>query len=269
MIERKVGFIGAGVMAEALTRGMLESEVARARDLYAADPSSHRREIFREMIGQNTFAQNGEVVERCAVIVLAVKPGMLPTVADDIGPEVGTEHLVVSIVPGVTLNWLHDRLETTRIIRVMPNTPALVEQGAAAFCRGARVNDADASVVRQMLTAVGTCEEVDEKLMDAVTGLSGSGPAYVYMMIEALSDGGVKMGLPRRTATRLAAQTLRGAAEMVLDSTMHPGALKDQVTTPGGTTIAAVHALEKAGLRSALIDAVETATQRSRELGEQ
>lgn len=269
MIERTVGFIGAGVMAEALTRGLIKSEVARARDICASDPSSHRREVFRGMIGQNTFAQNGKVVERSEVIVLAVKPGMLPTVADDIAPEVTTDHLVVSIVPGVTLKWLHERLGTARLIRIMPNTPALVEQGAAAFCRGARANDADASVVRQMLSAVGQCEEVEEELMDAVTGLSGSGPAYAYMMIEALSDGGVKMGLPRRTATRLAAQTLKGAAEMVLDSTVHPGALKDQVATPGGTTIAAVHALEKAGLRSALMDAVEAATRRSKELGEQ
>lgn len=267
MIERKIGFVGAGVMAEALVRGMIESEVARARNVYASDPSSHRREVFQGIIGENTFAQNGEVVENAEVIVLAVKPGMLPAVADEIAPEVTTDHLVVSIAPGITLNWLHENLGTARLIRVMPNTPALVQEGASAFCRGARVNDADVAVVRQMLSAVGVCQEVDEKLMDVVTGLSGSGPAYVYMIIEALSDGAVKKGLPRQAATKLAAQTVRGAAEMVLDSSMHPGALKDQVTTPGGTTIAGVHALEKGGLRSALMDAVEAATNRSKELG--
>lgn len=268
MIERNIGFVGSGVMAEALVQGIIESEVIRARDVFASDPSAHRREEFHELIGDNTFAENGKVVENAEVIVLAVKPQALEIVADDIQPELTTDHLVVSIVPGVTLSWLHENFGTARLIRVMPNTPALVEEGASAFCRGSRANEADATLVRKMLSAVGTCEEVSEKLMDAVTGVSGSGPAYVYMIIEALSDGGVKMGLSRKTATRLAAQTVKGAAEMVEDSSMHTGALKDQVTTPGGTTIAAVHALEKAGLRSALIDAVETATERSKELGE-
>ena len=267
MIERNIGFIGAGVMAEALVRGMLKKEVARARQLFASDPAAERRELFADMIGENVFASNGKVAEEAEVIVLAVKPQVLPTVLEELRPEVHTEHLVVSIAPGVTLSWLHEQCGISRLVRVMPNTPALVGEGAAAYCLGPRANDADATLTEQMLGAVGEAIQVDEKLMDAVTGLSGSGPAYVFMTIAALSDGGVKMGLSRKTATHLAAQTVKGAAEMVLESEQHPEALKDQVTTPGGTTIEAVHALEKAGLRRAFMDAVEAATRKSKSLG--
>ncbi|NIM70398.1 MAG: pyrroline-5-carboxylate reductase, partial [Xanthomonadales bacterium] len=158
-------------------------------------------------------------------------------------------------------------LGTDRLVRVMPNTPALVRAGAAAYCTGAGATAEDAELVEQMLSAVGLCIRVEEKHMDAVTGLSGSGPAYVYLAIEALSDGGVQMGLPRRAATRLAAQTVLGAAKMVLETGRHPGELKDQVTTPGGTTIEAIHALEAAGLRRAFIEAVVAASEKSRRLG--
>ncbi|MFP4028110.1 MAG: pyrroline-5-carboxylate reductase [Candidatus Brocadiia bacterium] len=267
MIERKIGFIGAGLMAESLIRGMLEAEVAVARNLFASDPSEERRELMESLLGPNVFSKNGKVLANAEVVVLSVKPQVLSIVTEEISPDISSDQLLVSIAPGVTLRWLEEKVGTARLVRVMPNTPALVKDGAAAFCRGSRANEGDGQVVEEMLSAVGLCEEVDEKYMDAVTGLSGSGPAYVYMIIEALSDGGVKMGLQRKVATRLAAQTVLGAARMVLESGTHPGELKDQVTTPGGTTIEAVHALEKAGLRKALIDAVEAASEKSRQLG--
>ena len=267
MIQRKVGFIGAGVMAEALVRSMLKAEAALARNVFASDPQPARRELLGQLIGPNVFATNGELLERAEVVVLAVKPQMLPVVVAETAPMVRPEHLVVSIAPGITLAWLTERLGTGRVVRVMPNTPVQVGAGAAAFCRGGQASDADAAVVEQMFSAGGICVEVEEKLMDAVTGLSGSGPAYVYMAIEALSDGGVKMGLPRAVALRLAAQTVMGAAKMVLETGQHPGLLKDKVTTPGGTTIEGIHALEKAGLRKAFMDAVEAATLKSKQLG--
>ncbi|MFP4029554.1 MAG: pyrroline-5-carboxylate reductase [Candidatus Brocadiia bacterium] len=268
MSGRKIGFIGAGKMAEALAKGIIEAEVAPARNVFASDPAAKRREIFSEIIGDNICSDNARLVEEAEVVVLSVKPGKLAVVTEEIAPMVGSDKLIVSIAPGITLTWLNEKLGTARLVRVMPNTPALVGQGASAFARGPRASDPDAELIRSMLSAVGECVEVDEELMDAVTGLSGSGPAYVYMMIEALSDGGVRMGLPRETATKLAVQTLRGAAAMVQETGLHPGALKDQVTTPAGTTISAVEALEDAGLRSALIRAVCSATERSRELGD-
>jgi pyrroline-5-carboxylate reductase len=188
--------------------------------------------------------------------------------AEEVRDEMGPGTLIVSIAAGVTLSALEGLFGTDRLIRVMPNTPALVGAGAAACCAGAGATPEDADLTAEMLGAVGLCVCVEEKHMDAVTGLSGSGPAYIYMAIEALSDGGVRMGLPRREATRLAAQTVLGAAKMVLETERHPGELKDQVTTPGGTTIEAVRVLEKAGLRRAFIDAVAAATEKSRALGE-
>lgn len=266
MIERKVGFIGAGVMAEALLKGMLTAGAAAAEKLYAGDPSEERRKVFAGMIGQNVFADNLRLVDECEVVVLSVKPNVVPVVADAIAARLTPDHLIVSIAAGVTLGALHDMLATERLIRVMPNTPALVGEGASAYCTGSGATDEDSALVEEMLASVGICVRLDEKHMDAVTGLSGSGPAYVYLVIEALSEGGVKMGLPGETATRLAAQTVLGAARMVLQTGRHPGQLKDQVTTPGGTTIEGLRALEKAGLRKAFIDAVVAATEKSRRL---
>lgn len=268
MIERKLGFIGAGLMAEALLNGVLEAGVAQEDRLFVADPDPDRRDLFARRIGENVFARNLELARRCDVIVLSVKPHVVPAVAEEVRDEMGPGTLIVSIAAGVTLRALEGLFGTDRLIRVMPNTPALVGAGAAAYCAGAAATPEDADLTAEMLGAVGLCVCVEEKHMDAVTGLSGSGPAYIYMAIEALSDGGVRMGLPRREATRLAAQTVLGAAKMVLETERHPGELKDQVTTPGGTTIEAVRVLEKAGLRRAFIDAVAAATEKSRALGE-
>jgi len=268
MIERKLGFIGAGFMAEALLRGMLASGAASPDRLYAADPSTERREVFAEHLGENVLAENPALAAVCDVLVLCVKPHIVPVAASEVRSSITPEHLVVSIAAGVSLSSLHELLGTDRLVRVMPNTPALVGAGAAAYCTASGARAEDAELVEEMLSAVGICVRVEERQMDAVTGLSGSGPAYVYLAIEALSDGGVKMGLPRSVATRLAAQTVAGAGRMVLETGVHPGELKDRVTTPGGTTIEALHALEKAGVRRAFIDAVVAATEKSRRLTE-
>ena len=211
---------------------------------------------------------NRRVVEQADVVFLAVKPQQLPAVAEQVGGRIGKDKLVVSIAAGVRLKTLADALGTERLVRVMPNTPCLVGSGASGYSLGLDATPADAALVGQLLGAVGRAFQVsDEKLLDAVTGLSGSGPAFVYVMIEALSDGGVRMGLPRELATALAAQTVRGAAEMVLQTGEHPAALKDRVASPGGTTIAGLAALEAGGVRSALMGAVEAATRCSTELG--
>jgi len=266
MIERKVGFIGAGLMAEALVEGMLVCGVAKKETIYASDPSEARRSLFEQKIGRNVFASNIELVEAADAIVLSVKPQVVPQVADEIAGHVRPEHLVISIAPGLTLGWLKEKLGTDSLARVMPNTPALVAEGASAYCLATGATEQDAALVERIFSSVGICVRLDEKLMDAVTGLSGSGPAYIYLVIEALSDGAVKMGLPRKVATRLAAQTVLGAARMVLQTGKHPGQLKDQVTTPGGTTIEGIHALETAGVRRAFMDAVTAATEKCRRL---
>lgn len=262
------GFLGAGQMATAMIRGMLRSGTATPAQITASDPS----EATRAALGATGVAvtgSNGEVIGRSDVVVLAVKPQVLPGVLADVRGAIGPDHLVVSIAAGVTLATLAARLEgDRRVVRVMPNTPSLVGEGASAYCLGASATADDETTVRACLTSIGRAYRVPEDLMDAVTGLSGSGPAFVYLVIEALADGGVNAGLPRDTATALAAQTVLGAAKMVLETGDHPGLLKDRVTSPGGTTIAGVHALERGGLRAALMDAVQAAARRSAELAQ-
>jgi pyrroline-5-carboxylate reductase len=204
----------------------------------------------------------------CQVLVLAVKPQQADAVAAELKDAVTADHLVISIMAGITLDRLASLLpNATRLVRVMPNTPALIGCGASGYALGFGASQADADFVDGLLSTVGLAVRLPEHLLDAVTGLSGSGPAYVFQIIEALSDGGVRTGLPRDVATRLAAQTLLGAARMVLETGQHPAALKDAVTSPGGTTIAGLAAMEAGGVRAALIEAVTAATQRSKELG--
>jgi pyrroline-5-carboxylate reductase len=264
------GFIGAGKMATALIRGMLRAGTARPESVTASDPVEAARAALAGETGIVVAGSNRAVAERADVLVLAVKPQTMAAVLDELRPSVTGDHLVVSIAAGVALATIEAALgPDRRLIRVMPNTPALVGQGASGYCLGAHARASDEAVVRSCLEAVGRAYRVPEAQLDAVTGLSGSGPAFVYLMIEALSDGGVRVGLPRDVATALAAQTLLGAATMVLETGLHPGVLKDQVTSPGGTTIAGLHALERGGLRAALMDAVEAATRRSAELAAQ
>ena len=262
-----VGFIGAGQMATALAKGFVAAGTLPPQAIVACDvvPSSAKR--FEEQTGARLGASSREVAEQSSIVFLAVKPQQMNQAMADLRAVLRPDHLIVSIAAGVSLKTMTAGLgETARLIRVMPNTPCLVGCGASAFSRGSKATDEDAAVVHRLLSNVGIASEVPEKLLDAVTGLSGSGPAYVYQIIEALSDGGVRMGLPRDTATNLAAQTVLGAAQMVLSTRQHPGSLKDAVTSPGGTTIAGLHELERGGLRGILMNAVEAATLRAREL---
>jgi pyrroline-5-carboxylate reductase len=267
MNDPHIGFLGAGKMATALTRGWLAAGLLTPERVHASDPVSAARQAFQQETGVAATADNLAVVAASDVLVLAVKPQSLPALLAEIRAALTPRHLVVSIAAGATLRQLRDGLGATcRLIRVMPNTPCLVGASASAFAPGEHATETDVALVDRLLSAVGAALRVPEPLLDAVTGLSGSGPAFVYVMIEALSDGGVRMGLPRDAATLLAAQTVFGAAKMVLETRLHPGALKDMVASPGGTTIAGLHALERGGLRAALMDAVEAATRRATEL---
>jgi pyrroline-5-carboxylate reductase len=268
MLTQTIGFIGAGQMARALARGFTAAGLATGERIIAYDPVADAANTFAgEVKGAAVATSNIEDANRSKVFFLAVKPQSMPAVMSELAGKLGADKLFVSIAAGVTLAKLSEGLKTQRIVRVMPNTPALVGQGASAYARGPGATEEDSQLVGGLLGAVGKAFPVDEKLLDAVTGLSGSGPAFAYVMIEALSDGGVRMGLPRDIATALAAQTVLGSAQMVLATGEHPAALKDKVASPGGTTIAGLAALESHGFRAALIAAVEAATCRSQELG--
>ncbi|MFN0019022.1 MAG: pyrroline-5-carboxylate reductase [Pirellulaceae bacterium] len=267
-MDINISFVGSGQMARALAKGFVAAKLLPPGKIAAFDAVPAAVEQFlAEVPGAVPAKSNVELAERGGVLFLAVKPQSMPAVMAELAGKVAKGTLVVSIAAGVTLTKLCAGLTTDRVIRVMPNTPALVGKGASAFSLGHGTTADDSQLVAELLGAVGIARQVDEKLLDAVTGLSGSGPAFVYMMIEALSDGGVRMGLPRDLALALAAQTVLGSAQMVLSTNEHPAVLKDKVASPGGTTIAGLKALEDHGLRAALIAAVEAATTRSRELG--
>lgn len=266
MDSKRIGFIGAGQMAEALARGFINKNIIKASNVYATDIMQVRKDVFTSF-GANAAETNSEVVANSDVVFIAVKPQYVSLVLKEVRPVLTPKTVIVSIAAGVTLATLREAAgEDSRVIRVMPNTPCLVGETASAMCLGGKADDGDADVVKQLFDAVGVIYKVDEKLLSAVTGLSGSGPAYIFVMIEALSDGGVKAGLPRDIATQLAAQTVLGSAKMVLETGKHPGVLKDMVTSPAGTTIAGVHELEKAGVRNAFINAVTGAASRADEL---
>lgn len=254
-------------MATALAKGMLQAGFSMAETLHASDVSDAARQQFQSETGCRTAETNAEVLADADVVVLAVKPQVLPDLRADLS-TVTPDQLVISIVAGISLETLSDLCGSDRrLVRVMPNTPCLLGCGASAFALGAAASSADADFVQLLLGTVGLAYQVPERLLDAVTGLSGSGPAYVFEMIEALSDGGVRAGLPRDIAATLAAQTVLGAARMVLETGEHPAALKDAVASPGGTTIAGLHELERGGLRGAVMNAVLAASERSAELG--
>ena len=264
----KIGLIGCGKMGGALLRGVEEALGKSGLSVALSDVVPEAVNGLRKCLSCRTSTGTPEEVAAASdVVIIAVKPADVKALCEALAGVKGTR-LYLSIAAGVALAqlemWLGPR---QRVIRSMPNTPALVGVGAAAFARGSRATAKDAAMAQKILGAVGTADEVSEKLIDAVTGLSGSGPAYIYTVIEALADGGVLMGLPRATALRLAAQTVAGAAEMVLLTGKHPAALRDEVTSPGGTTIAALEQLEKHGLRNAMIQAVRAAAEKSKALG--
>mmetsp|Transcript_12103 Transcript_12103/g.31660 ORF Transcript_12103/g.31660 Transcript_12103/m.31660 type:complete len:277 (+) Transcript_12103:34-864(+) len=265
--QLRLGFIGAGMMAGAMIRGLVSSNTCLATNLIASDAYKPCLDSLQSELGIRTTQSNSDVAAHADVIVLAVKPAQVREVCEDLH-KANARALVVSIAAGVPIKRMAGWLPANaRIVRVMPNTPCLVGELAAAYAPNEHCSPADTALVGSMLGALGTAFKVKEGDLDAVTGLSGSGPAYVFQFIEALSDGGVRAGLPRAVATNLAAKTVRGAATMVLETGKHPGELKDQVTSPGGTTIAGVHALESGGMRAAVMNAVLAATERSRELG--
>jgi pyrroline-5-carboxylate reductase len=267
-LAQSIGFLGTGNMAEALIKGLIGSGVVEATQIHGSDPRKERCAEMKERYAIHATTHNEDVVRHAEIVVLSVKPQILPKVLDEIAPHLKPSALVISIAAGTPLAAIERRLPPgTRVIRTMPNTPALVGAGATAIAAGSHAKEADVEATQRIFDAVGMTVVIDESQLDAVTGLSGSGPAYVFLIIEALSDAGVKMGLSRYNAQALAAQTLLGSAKLLIETHEHPGRLKDMVTSPGGTAIAGLHTLEAGGLRTTLINAVEAATNRSRELG--
>ena len=264
----KIGFIGAGKMALALAKGMVESRTVLAERIIGTDPDDAARTLFCAETGARATAKAIEVLESADVLFLAVKPDKAEEALVSINSHFTTVHLLISIAAGVPLSLLEENLPVgARVVRVMPNAPAMVGAAASGFALGTHADEKDGRLAERLLTSVGLAVQVPEALLDAVTGLSGSGPAFVCQVIEALSDGGVAAGLPRETAVRLAAQTVFGSAKMVLETGRHPGQIKDMTASPGGTTIEGIHELEKGALRASLMNAVRAATAKSRKLG--
>lgn len=264
-MNRKLGILGGGMMGEALLSRLLASALWNTDQIVVCDPLVERRQFLEQRYGIQTSQESAAVAE-CDILLLAVKPQIFERIAASLPQQ--PEQLVLSILAGTPLARLETAFPEQAVIRAMPNTPATVGAGITAIAPGKQVSPEQLELAKQIFAAVGQVVEVPEHLMDAVTGLSGSGPAYIALVVEALSDGGVAVGLPRAIAQELALQTVRGTAELLAQTHWHPAELKDRVTSPGGTTIAAVASLEQNGLRSALIEAVRTATQRAQELGQ-
>lgn len=268
MIDRRITFLGAGNMANAIIRGLLRAGLAKDK-VTATVRREEKKTELENTHGIKVGFDNVAATRDADVVVLSVKPQALDKVLKEIAPAVDRTKLIVSVAAGVPIAAIERRLGAgARIVRTMPNTPCLVGLGATALSSGEHATPEDLTLATAMFDSVGITTIVDEYLLDAVTGLSGSGPAYIFLIIEALSDAGVKVGLSRHQALKLAAQTVLGSAKLLLETNQHPGTLKDQVTSPGGTAIAGLHTLEAGGLRTTLIDAVEAATERARELGE-
>ena len=269
MKSQRIGMLGAGNMAGALIRGLLASKSVTAEQIVASDVRAEHLKELEAKYGIKTFSDNRELAAASNLVVLAVKPQVIDRVLDQMADSFAPDTLLVSIAAGVPIRSLEARLPAhVRVVRAMPNTAAIALAGATGIAPGSRATQADIDVTQALFAAVGRSVVLDESLIDAVTGLSGSGPAYVMVIIEALADGGVKVGLHRDTALLLAAQTVYGSAKLLLETGEHPGRLKDMVTSPGGTAIAGLHTLEAGGIRRTLIDAVESAAKRAAELGE-
>ncbi|MHB8790865.1 MAG: pyrroline-5-carboxylate reductase [Desulfobulbaceae bacterium] len=264
-----IGFIGGGQMAEALIKGILSAGLAGAERIMVVEPDAARQDYLRTTYSVRIARDSAELTAGSRTLILAVKPQVMARVLAQYRGQVTGEHLVISIAAGITIGALAAGLgEEVRIIRVMPNTPALVLAGASALASNSRATAEDVAAAKEILAAIGTCVEVSEPLLDAVTGLSGSGPGYVFAFIEALVDGGVLAGLPRPVAEQLVLQTVLGSAKLALETGEHPAVLRGRVTSPGGTTITGLQVLEESGFRGAVMAAVQAATERSRELGQ-
>lgn len=267
---KTVGIIGGGKMGGVLIQGMIDRGIRTAADILVADVDETRLKDLKKTFGVKVTPHILEAAKKSQILILAVKPQNMAEVLDAISAAIVPSKLIISIAAGISIKFMEERLKKgARIIRTMPNTPALIGEGITALAAGQTVSDEDMATAQRIFDAVGLTVIVKEDLMDAVTGLSGSGPAYVFTIIEALADGGVQMGLGRDVAVKLSAQTLLGAAKLVLTGGRHTGQLKDMVTSPGGTTIAGIRALEDGKLRGTLMAAVEAATLRSKALGNQ
>jgi len=268
--HQKFGLIGGGVMGEALLSRLISCEIYQPSEVIVSEPLSERRAYLEQEYNILAIADSSMAFSQAKeVVFLAIKPQIFSAIAQELGGviENGNKPLVISILAGVQLNQLEAAFPGLPVVRAMPNTPATVGAGMTAICYGAYTKPKHTEIAKEIFTAIGEVVEVPEYLMDAVTGLSGSGPGYVALMVEALADGGVAAGLPRAIASQIALQTVLGTAQLLQESKMHPAVLKDRVTSPGGTTIAGITQLERAGFRSALIEAVKAATKRSQELG--
>ncbi|MBP2662615.1 MAG: proC [Firmicutes bacterium] len=267
LINKQIGFIGGGAMAESIIRGILSAGLVMPSQIMVNDISSERLAHLSSSFAIATTLDSQEIVKQSDILFLTVKPQVISGVIDTIAPIVTKTTIVVSVAAGVPIDMLQSKMSGVPIIRVMPNTPVAVGEGMSAMALGKYATKAVSDPIAQVFASVGQVVTVSEDSMDAVTGLSGSGPAYAFVVIDALADAGVRVGLSRQTSILLAAQTLMGAAKMILETNEHPAKLRDMVTSPGGTAIAGVHILEQKGVRAALIDAVVAATKRSREMG--
>lgn len=267
--NKQVGVIGVGNMGEALVNGLLHGQVCKPEQIFCSDARPERQKEIRQVYGIKVTSRNIEVVKQSEILILAVKPQVMKPVIGEIAKYIDLSKLVISIAAGVPLSAIESCAEKElRLIRVMPNICVSVREGVSAIAAGKNVEKEDLTIAKTIFDSVGKSLFIGENLLDAVTGLSGSGPAYIFLIIDALADAGVRVGLARNDALILASQTILGAAKMQIETGEHPGKLKDMVTSPGGTSIAGLHALEEGGLRAALMNAVEAATQRSKALGE-
>ena len=269
--NKKIGFIGGGNMAEAILKGMLSSKLVKASNIFVSEPNKSRQTFLTNEFKVKAVKGNLDLVKKADVLIVAVKPQIIREVLKDIADQVDSKKLVISVAAGVPISQIENALSKGKnkklcVVRTMPNTPSVVQEGVTAITAGKGVGKSDLKISHEIFQAVGRTVEVAEEQIDAVTGLSGSGPAYIFMIIEALSDAGVKMGLSRQVANELTVQTVLGSALLVRETGTSPGELKNRVTSPGGTTIAGLHALEKGSLRATLMNAVEKATLRSKEL---
>jgi pyrroline-5-carboxylate reductase len=265
--KKKIAVIGAGHMGRALIGGLVRAKLTAPKNIVATRRDEDALDALRKQWGVHGLSDNGKAVAGADVIILAVKPQVSKAVLTEIAAAARKDQLFISVMAGITTETINKRLKTpAAVVRAMPNTPCLVDAGATAISAGAHATEKDVALAETIFASVGKVVSLPETALDAVTGLSGSGPVYLFMVIEAMIDGGVKMGIPRAVAAKLAAQTVFGAAKLVLETGKHPAILKDEVTTPGGTAITAIHVLEAKGLRSLLMDAIETATRRSQEI---
>lgn len=268
-MNKQIGFIGGGQMAEALIKGIITAGLYQASDILVSDPNEFRKEHLEKNYGVKTFAGNDTVLQECRIVVLAVKPQSMKKLLEECRSRITPEHILITIAAGLPISFYVKIIgdDATKMIRVMPNTPALVLEGASALARNENVTDEELQSAVQIFEAIGEAVILDEYHLDAVTGLSGSGPAYVFTFVEALIDAGVKNGLTRQVSEKLAMQTVLGSVKLLKESGEHPASLRGKVTSPGGTAITALHVLEKNGFHGLIMDVVEAAVKRSEELG--